>query len=250
MRADLDILALSNLSVQDLMAFEQGPNQFDFLGLIRKMISAYGFQNAVYYSPTLPGRATDDPFSVCTYETEWVQHYFRCKYPLIDPVVHVGARSLLPVDWSGLKGDNPKVIKLFDESREAGVGYQGITVPIRGSENGVWGLFSVTSNEKDTEWRVRRRQFIGDLVLIANFVHQKAYELNASRECVDLNAITRRETEALAWTSEGKTVADVAVLMNISEETVKAHLDSARFKLGALNRVHSVAKAIRHGIIR
>ena len=38
--------------------------------------------------------------------------------------------------------------------------------------------------------------------------------------------------------------------MKISSETVKAHLDSARYKLGALNRGHAVAKAIRHGLIR
>jgi len=31
---------------------------------------------------------------------------------------------------------------------------------------------------------------------------------------------------------------------------VKTHLDSARFKLKALNRVHAVARAIRTGLIR
>ncbi len=86
-------------------------------------------------------------------------------------------------------------------------------------------------------------------MLVGHFMHQKAYELHTSGEFVDLNAITRRETEALAWTAEGKSIADIATLMRISSETVKAHLDSARFKLGALNRVHAVAKAIRHGII-
>jgi DNA-binding CsgD family transcriptional regulator len=39
---------------------------------------------------------------------------------------------------------------------------------------------------------------------------------------------TRRECEALSWPVEGKTVADIAVLLKISPETVKAHLDSAR----------------------
>ncbi|MFZ0209721.1 MAG: LuxR C-terminal-related transcriptional regulator [Roseiarcus sp.] len=34
--------------------------------------------------------------------------------------------------------------------------------------------------------------------------------------------------EALSWPAEGKTVTDIAVLMKISPEAVKAHLDSAR----------------------
>ncbi len=139
---------------------------------------------------------------------------------------------------------------MFDESREAGVGSQGMTIPMRGVENGVWGLFSITSNESDKEWVRRRPEMIADLVLIGNFLHQKAFEAHHTIEKIDLNAVTRREVEALAWTSEGKSVADIAVLMRISAETVKAHLDSARYKLGALNRVHAVAKAIRHGIIR
>ncbi len=138
---------------------------------------------------------------------------------------------------------------MFNESREAGIGDQGMTIPIRGAENGMWALFSVTSNETSVEWTRRRREIVADLVLVAHFIHQKAYELHVSGEVIDLNAITRRETEALAWTAEGKNVADIATLMRISAETVKAHLDSARFKLGALNRVHAVAKAIRHGII-
>ena len=37
--------------------------------------------------------------------------------------------------------------------------------------------------------------------------------------------------------------------MRISLETVKAHLDSARDKLQALNRIHAVAKALRAGLI-
>jgi LuxR family quorum-sensing system transcriptional regulator SinR len=113
----------------------------------------------------------------------------------------------------------------------------------------MWALFSVTSNDSDAEWARHRRKIVADLVLIGHFIHQKAFELHSSGEVVDLNAITRRETEALAWTAEGKHVADIATLMQISAETVKAHLDSARFKLGALNRVHAVVKAIRSGII-
>jgi DNA-binding CsgD family transcriptional regulator len=243
-------LALSNLKINELMELEKEPTVDDFGQVIRKILRAYGLRNAVYYCPTMRGRALDDPFIVLTYQQEWVSHYMRSNYLAVDPVVSTGARSLLPVDWSSLDRSNRKVVKMFNESREAGVGVQGLTIPIRGAENGVWALFSVTSNETDLEWTRRRREIIADLVLIANFLHQKAYELHQPGEVIDLNAVTRREAEALTWTAEGKSVADIAILMRISAETVKAHLDSARYKLGALNRVHAVAKAIRHGIIR
>lgn len=54
-----------------------------------------------------------------------------------------------------------------------------------------------------------------------------------------------RDVEALEWAAEGHTIADIARHMRISPETVKGHLDSARYKLQALNKVHAVSKAIR-----
>lgn len=244
-----DVIGLSRIDVRQLMSLDQSPTFDGLVELIRTIVESYGLQNAVYHCPAFPGRSLEDPFLALTYEPEWVAHYKKSNYVHVDPVFNVGARSILPVDWSTLDRSDRKVVRLFNESREAGVGAQGVTIPIRGPENGLWALFSVTSNESETEWRGRRRHMLADLVLIAHFIHQKAHQLHKTSETIDLNAITRRETEALAWTAEGKTVADIAALMCISAETVKAHLDSARFKLGALNRVHAVTKALRHGII-
>jgi DNA-binding CsgD family transcriptional regulator len=139
---------------------------------------------------------------------------------------------------------------LFGEAKEAGVGEQGLTIPVRGPANGLWALFSVTSHETDSNWSGRRFELTKDLVHIAHYVHQRAYSLHAQEDELDLNTITKREIEALEWSAEGKSLADISILMRISVETVKAHLDSARFKLHALNRVHAVTKAIRAGLIR
>jgi len=198
MEADSEIIGSSNVDIHELMKFEAAPTEDQFLKLILKIIEGYGLRNAVYYSPTLPSRRFNDPFIVLTYKPEWVAHYIQSNYLSVDPVVTMGARSLLPVDWSRLDRSNRKVARMFNESREAGVGAQGLTIPIRGAENGVWGLFTVTSNDTDAEWIGRRRQILGDLVLAAHFLHHKAYELHNSGECIDLHAVTRRETEALA----------------------------------------------------
>ncbi len=244
-----DVLSLAQLDLRELLRLDQAPNYDGLVEFIRRIVEIYGLRNAVYHCPAFPGRTLEDPFLALTYEPEWVEHYKKSNYVHVDPVFNVGARSLLPVDWATLDRSERKVVKMFGEARDAGVGSQGLTFPIRGPENGLWALFSVTCDEPDGEWRRRRREIVADLVLISHFIHQKAYHMHKAGETIDLNAITRRETEALAWTAEGKTVADIAALMRISTETVKAHLDSARFKLGALNRVHAVTKALRHGII-
>ena len=163
---------------------------------------------------------------------------------LFEPAFSAGAHSLLPVDWARLPVREAKGARPGDRRR------QGLTIPVRGPTNGVWALFGVRSDESDREWSDRRHEIMKDLVHVAHYVHQRAYDLHAKDAPIDLNAITRREIEALEWSAEGKSPAEIAVTMRISLETVKAHLDSARFKLQALNRVHTVTKAIWAGLIR
>lgn len=219
----------------------------EFIEFIRRH---YGLAHVAYVCPSFRGRSLQDPFLAVTYGDEWKEHYKTQGYTSVDPVVNLGARSLLPLDWAKLPRNDKKVQRLFGEAKDAGIGQQGLTIPVRGPTNGLWALFIATSNESDTDWRGRRFELIKDLVHVAHYVHQRAFEVHVEERPVDLNAITKREIEALEWSAEGKSVADIAVLMRISTETVKAHLDSARFKLQALNRTHAVTKAIRSGLIR
>jgi LuxR family quorum-sensing system transcriptional regulator SinR len=249
MLADNEIIGQSAFDIRELMRLDAELSLDDLAEIIRKIVESYGLRNAVYHCPAFPGRRVGDPFLALTCETGGGVHEGKTNYVNIDPVFNVGARTVLPVDWATLGRGDRRAVKMRHEAGDGGIGAEGMTIPIRGPENGLWALFSVTSNDGVEQWRQRRRSIVAELVLIAHFIHQKAYQLHQSSEAIYLDAITRRETEALAWTAEGKTVADIAALMRISGETVKAHLDSARFKLNALNRAHAVTKAIRHGII-
>jgi len=124
-----------------------------------------------------------------------------------------------------------------------------LTIPVHGPTNGHWALFIATSNETDTMWDGRRHELIKDLLLIAHYVHHRAYELHMPAAPFDFDAITRREIEALQCAAEGHNIDSTAILMRISTTTVRAHLDSARHKLQALNRIHAVSKAMRAGLI-
>ncbi len=62
--------------------------------------------------------------------------------------------------------------------------------------------------------------------------------------------LTERETDCLNWTSAGKTSAEIAEILNLSEHTVNHYLNRATRKLDAVNRTQAVAKAIRQGVIK
>jgi DNA-binding CsgD family transcriptional regulator len=243
--ADLD-----DVDIRTMLQLEDDLNDKTLTGFIAFIREHYGLANVAYLCPSFRGRSVAQPFLAVTYSDAWVEHYTSEGYGQIDPVHTFGARSVLPLDWARLPREHKKVRRMFGEARECGVGRQGLTVPVRGPANGVWALFSVTSHDDDFEWSSRRFELTRDLVHVAHYVHQRAFQLHDADVSVDLDAITKREIEALEWSAEGKTISDIAILMRISPETVKAHLDSARFKLQAINRVHAVTKAIRAGLIR
>jgi LuxR family quorum-sensing system transcriptional regulator SinR len=142
-----------------------GQSLDSFVEYIRRR---YELANSVYLCPSFRGRSLADPFITTTYSAEWAEHYKAQRYTSIDPVINVGARSLLPVDWARLPRGDEKVRRLFGEAKDAGVGHQGLTIPVRGPTNGLWALFIATSCESDIEWAGRRYELVRDLVHVAN----------------------------------------------------------------------------------
>lgn len=69
-------------------------------------------------------------------------------------------------------------------------------------------------------------------------------------EHVTDEALTPRERDVLQHVSGGNRNRDIAELLSISEETVKAHVRHIMEKLGASDRTQAVAIALRRGIIQ
>ena len=63
------------------------------------------------------------------------------------------------------------------------------------------------------------------------------------------DALTEREIQVLREVAAGNANKMVAQLLNVSEETIKAHMKSILSKLGANDRTHAVTIALKRGII-
>ncbi|CAN5188321.1 response regulator transcription factor [soil metagenome] len=68
-------------------------------------------------------------------------------------------------------------------------------------------------------------------------------------EHMDDDALSPRETAVLALVAAGNSNKRVALALQISEETVKAHMKSVLSKLGASDRTHAVTIALKRGIL-
>lgn len=61
--------------------------------------------------------------------------------------------------------------------------------------------------------------------------------------------LTARQSEVLRWVANGKSAAEVGGILQITKRTVDEHVQTAVRKLGAQNRTHAVALALRAGVI-
>ena len=87
------------------------------------------------------------------------------------------------------------------------------------------------------------------MLLIAHAFNHKALDLEPDRTPEYAQALSPREIDAVTLLAMGYNRAQVAQTLTISEHTVRVYVESARFKLGAMNTTHAVARAISRGLI-
>jgi LuxR family transcriptional regulator, quorum-sensing system regulator BjaR1 len=66
---------------------------------------------------------------------------------------------------------------------------------------------------------------------------------------VDDVHLTGREREVLTLLAQGLQLDEIGNRLGIGSETVRTHVRKATSRLGAANRTHAVAIAIRHKLI-
>lgn len=97
---------------------------------------------------------------------------------------------------------------------------------------------------------VERQRMAAQLCLFAAYAQQAALRwLVPQRVAEPRVQFSPRELEALRWTMEGKTAWEVGAILGISEQTATRHIFSAVRKLGCVNKVQPVAKALQTGLI-
>ena len=87
------------------------------------------------------------------------------------------------------------------------------------------------------------------MLLIAHAFNHKALDLEPDRTPEHAQVLSPREVDAVTLLAMGYNRAQVAQTLTISEHTVRVYVESARFKLGAMNTTHAVARAISRGLI-
>jgi DNA-binding CsgD family transcriptional regulator len=205
---------------------------------------ALNVEHIVYHSVN----STGQQYAALTYLPEWVDHYLDQDYARVDPVVQACYRRFHPIDWKRLDWSGKATRGFLGEAIDAGVGNQGFSIPIRGP-SGQFALFTVSDTADDDTWARYTAQHAPNLILASHYINQKALELERGTDQVPMTSLSPRETDALTLLATGMSRAQAAEQLKISEHTLRVYIESARFKLAAMNTTHAVARALASGLL-
>ena len=160
----------------------------------------------------------------------------------------VAAQEENALDWSFISRLDAAIEQARNESNFS-VASCGMIIPLRGAHGSLDALVGITVNEPEESWPRRRIGLTRDLTNVAHYIHQRADVLWPSGSKAEHEPLTMQEMESLAGLADGVALTDIATAMRVGESVVRACLDSARWKLGALTLEQAAAKALREGLI-
>ncbi|WP_407048924.1 LuxR family transcriptional regulator [Methyloraptor flagellatus] len=241
---------MSRIPLERTFAFVQGiqaaNTAAEVTDRVRRETSALGVQYVVagvIPSPTLSVAAQARHILLGEWPREWGDAYFRRGLLRRDPTIRRVLRQVPAFSWRTIGvEDTSDDLALMDEAREHGLA-EGVTVPMMSLDGRPVG-FSFAGRHVDDS-----PEASGVFTLIANFAAGRVLEIRRNQALASTR-LTRREAEVLSWASVGKTDWEISVILSVSEAAVRKHFHNARSKLGAMNRTHAVALALRQAIIR
>lgn len=192
--------------------------------------------------------AQNKPYVRTNYPDAWVSHYLLNDYVRIDPVLQMAEQIAGPFCWSTIIPQGPQ-LEMMKQAAKHGLGQTGFSVR-HVDAIGRRSVLSFNANDAKggTTWEPYLPDMRDGLIKLAHEVHHMALaEIYVDGQRPP--QLSPREVECLRWTAEGKAHTDIAVILDLSEHTVRGYLKDARMKLDCVTLAQAVSKASALGLI-
>jgi len=218
------------------------------------IIEQVGFRYFIYRGRFPRLRSGSHEISLDNCPPDWSAYYKESGLDAgTDPLRQRALREVAPILWREVAPRHPK---LFAKARELGL-VTGVTHPVHGPD-GQWSSVSFIKNRGSPQAEREIQIALANCQLLTNYFHETVARIIKRRLDATIpeqqsgladSGLSDRERECLTWIAAGKTIAEIAAILPISERTVLFHLANARQKLGATNSRHAITKAIALGLV-
>ena len=220
----------------------------EFERVAARLAQKLGFQRFAYLR-----LAGDTPLLISSYPKSWTRRYFDLEYQQLDPVILRAKVERDLFSWGGVARQplgSRAQRQFFDEATTFGI-RSGVTVPITGGF-GRMAAFTLATGDGQSDLGRLSGEWTDMIYQAGLHFHAHVAARLVATFVIDQRAageLTQRELQCLAWTAQGKAVADIAVLTAIAPRPVVYHLENTRRKLGARTIAQCVAIAWRRGLL-
>lgn len=216
----------------------------DVLDALQQVLVRYGFETLMFSGLPRPDQRLLESILAMRCPAGWIELYSEAQYVRVDPVIRTLKRSTMPFEWREAPYDpqrEPRAHEVMRRRRDFGC-RAGFVVPIHGPPASVaW--VSMSGREVELNDAIKPA-----IHLVSVYAFERIRSLRGDGP-IAKTALTPREREVLTWTAQGKHAWEISEILNIAKRTVDEHAQTAFRKLGATNRAHAVALAIRDRLI-
>ena len=240
-----------SLFLETAFAFVSNPipfaSTFEMFEAVQSIVEPLGFSAVA--SGRIGYSQPAEALHYACWKPEWLALYVERGFMRIDPVPIWAILSGLAVTISELRRLLPTSHpghQVFDAGRDFGY-IGGYVVPQRSVDNAI-GLVCFIGERDPIDTRER-----AVLRLLANTAFERAEDMAGRSRPQALPMpppdLSPRERLCLKHIVDGKTSAEIAMLMKISQATVQFHAANLRAKTGTRNRTELVSLAITTGLV-
>ena len=190
------------------------------------------------------------PNIVTNLPDEWLSEYEENDLYRIDPVLDISKKTALPFSWLTTELNNQNQQLSTNALKYKIIEGHTFTTISYGREVGI---LTLCLDKKETYLSsfINKNEAQIQFCLIKH--HEQYRQLltqcwNANGDAL-IKKLSCREKEVWCWVASGKTYSEAAVILGITERTIKFHVANIKQKLGVYSSRQLASIATKHGLI-
>ncbi|HEM7792856.1 LuxR family transcriptional regulator AbaR [Acinetobacter nosocomialis] len=230
-----------------LSAFLVVKNEDELFEVVKSTASKLGFDYCAYGMLSPLSIAEPKTIMLNNYPQAWQKRYIEQRYVKVDPTVQHCMVSLQPLVWSSQNAKTQEEKDFWEEARSYGlnVGWAQSSRDFIGTR----GMLTLARSTDQLSEKEQKAQYT-NMYWLTQTVHSNIAKIVNDVEFSQFNLyLTNREKEALRWTAEGKTSAEIAQIIGVTERTVNFHLCNSMQKLNVNNKISAAIRAVMLGLL-
>ena len=230
-----------------LSAFLIVQDEYQLFEVVKSTASKLGFDYCAYGMQSPLSIAEPKTIMLNNYPQAWQQRYVEQQYVKVDPTVQHCMVSLKPLVWSSQYTHTQAEKDFWEEARSYGlnVGWAQSSRDFIGTR----GMLTLARSSDQLSEKEQKAQYT-NMYWLTQTVHSSIAKIVNDVEFSQFNLyLTSREKEVLRWTAEGKTSAEIAQILGVSERTINFHLSNSMQKLNVNNKISAAIRAVMLGLL-